>query len=361
MKNFLILFLSFTVFFTACDVKNNKQLADNQTSIDTITKIDTLKKSSVIIEDTTTFSPDFMEKMPSINADKWNEKRKFVGEFSVDSAMQNIFGTHFYHLPMDNYGNESDTEILPVAVWKIGSYTQKIFKNNWLGEYDTFPSKTNNIHTTNVIYDTLIIVNNIKFAVITTSTLATQYLPEFTHTGRFAGAFLGIALFEQKNEAWELQFYNPAIGYYGSFSVAPTPKIYEIGQNKLGVIVEYANGGAGGPFYSDLYIHTVNKESPLIFEEHFMDRIHDEKSSWATIVSFENVGKQDFADIILTTKGHFLKQSFVEDGEELNLEDSNLPKSLQEKIKKQDDFDFVLKRTYQYGKGGYKMNKEEME
>jgi hypothetical protein len=297
--------------------------------------------------------------MPSINAAKWNDKSKFLGEFSVDSAMRQIFGIHFYQLPMDSYGNESDTEVLPVGVWKIDKYTQKIFKNNWLGEYDTFPNKTNNIHTTNAIYDTIITKNNKKLAVMATSTQATQYVPEFTHTGRFLGAFLGIAVFEQKNEAWELQFYNPAIGYYGSFSVAPAPKIYEIGLDKLGAIIEYVNGGAGGPFYSDLYVHILNKESPLIFEEHFMDRIHDEKSSWATVVSFENSEKQDFADIILTTKGHFLKQSFIENEEDLN--QVNLPKTLQKKIENQDDFDFTLRRTYRYEKGNYKMIEEKIE
>jgi hypothetical protein len=197
----------------------------------------------------------------------------------------------------------------------------------------------------------------------------TPQFPSFNNrVGRFSPAFLGIALFEQKKETknnipsishsdiWEFQFYNPAIGAYGSYSTAPKPKIYQIGKNKLGVIVTDANGGAGGPFYGDLFIHSLDKKSSLLFSEHFFNRKYGEKSSWYTTINFENTGNQEFADLVLTTEGHFLKESFTEIDEDIN--QVNFPKTLQKKIKTEDNFDFKVKRTYRYQKGKYQLINE---
>ncbi len=374
MKNKPKIYYLFFLFIMLSCTNNNKQPKDNpQNNIGSLEKTKNIPDSITTKRDfshidTMTVSPEFVEKLPIINAEKWLIKKQFKGNFSVDSAMHLIFEKNYFHLHFDAYGNESDTEILDVAMWKSQNFKLKTFFNSWNDYYDSFPNTRSKINETRANGDTIFELNGKNYAIISTSTLTCEF-PDFMRTGRFQKAFLGIALFEQKkqesnntknftqNDIWEFQFYNPAIGTYGSYSTAPKPKIYQIGKNQLGIIVTSANGGAGGPFYGDLFIHLLDKKSPLLFSEDFISRsCYDEKSSWGTVIKFENTNNQEFADLVLITEGHFLKASFTEIDEDIN--QMNFPKILQEKVKIADDFDFKLQRTYIYKNKQYALKNE---
>lgn len=369
MKKQSAIFYLFLLFVVLSCTSTNKQVENNTDSLQKVKNIPisiTTKRDFSHI-DTMTISPEFVEKLPIIHAEKWLSKKQFQGNFSVDSAMHLIFEKNYFHLPCDDFGNESETEILDVAVWKSQNFTLKTFHNSWSGDYDSFPNSSNKINETRANGDTIFSLNGKNYAIISTSTFTCEF-PDFMRTGRFQQAFLGIALFEQKNEEktntkntnenniWEFQFYNPAIGAYGSYSTASKPKIYQIGKNQLGVIVTSANGGAGGSFYGNLFVHSLDKKSSLLFLEDFFSRMYDGKSEWGTVIKFENTNNQEFADLVLTTEGHFLKASFVEAEEDIN--QMNLPKILQEKIKTTDDFDFKLQRTYVYKNKQYVLANE---
>lgn len=368
MKKQSAIFYLFLLLVVLSCTSKNKQVENNIDSLQN--KTDSLQKvknnpTSIATKrdfshiDTMTISPEFVEKLPIIHAEKWLSKKQFKGNFSVDSAMHLIFEKNYFHLPCDDFGNESDTEILDVAIWKSQNFTLKTFRNDWLEDYVNFPDSSNKINDTRANGDTIFELNGKNYAIISTSTLTCQF-PSFERFGRLNPAFLGIALFEKKDNAqnsfWEFQFYNPAIGAYGSFSTAPKPKIYQIGKNQLGVIVTSANGGAGGPFYGNLFIHSLDKKSSLLFSEDFFSRMYGEKSSWKTTIDFKNIANQEFADLVLTTEGHFLKESFTEIDEDIN--QMNFPKILQEKINTTDDFDFKLQRTYVYKNKQYVLANE---
>ena len=315
---------------------------------------DRLKKVNITFP-IDSISPHFVAQLPMLNVKKWHQKKQFQGKFSIDSVMQLIFGNNYLQLACDDFGNASTTEILNVALWKAKNANEKRFTNYWVEGYVAFPDTTNEMNETRVNGDTLISLSNKNYAIVSTSTIANKF-PDFMRVGRFSAAFLGIALLEQKGDTWELQFYNPAIGYYGSFSTAPKPQIHLIGQDNLAVVVEYANGGAGGPFYRDLFIHLLTKDAPLVFSETCVGRYYDGKCEWQTQVSFDNNKQERYSDLVLISNGHIWKESFKMIDEDISR--MNLSKLLQNKMEKQDDFDFNLQRKYHFQGKKYKLTKE---
>jgi hypothetical protein len=309
-------------------------------------------------------SASFLAKLPLLDSKIWQSKARFTGSFHQDSAMQVIFGKNCFRFACDYFGNEDDTKTLFMGIWKTENYPAKTFASLWEENQDTFPNPRNKINDTRANGDSIFEIGTKKYAILSTSTLSSSF-PEFSRTGRFQAAFLGIALFEQKNIDnilfWELQFYTPAIGLYGSYSTAPSPTYYLFGKKEIVLAIQQSNGGAGGPFYSQVYLHKLSNTSPLLLEEHFIARFYEQdgKGEWKTELSFAEMTDQEFPNLVLTTKGNFSKNSFTKSEE--NIETIGFPKSLEEKIKQQDDFDFTLIRTYQIQDNKYSLVGEVLE
>jgi hypothetical protein len=111
-------------------------------------------------------SPDFVERLPTIDAQNWLHKRQFKGSFSVDSAMHLIFEKNYFHFPFDDSGYESETEVLDVAVWKSQNFPLKTFYNDWVGDYDSFPNPSYKVNDTRVNGDTIFELNGKNYATI---------------------------------------------------------------------------------------------------------------------------------------------------------------------------------------------------
>ena len=198
MKTLYFIFLFILIQgIVACNSHTTSQKTHQQDTIKSSTPVfDTITKKKVnYYVDTVEISPTFVEQLSHLDAKKWIQHAYFQGDFSVDSAMYLIFGKYYLHLE-DSY---NDDEVIDVAIWKLKNYPIKTYEGDWTGEYCIFPDTLAKINETHILGDTIVQVSNKKYAIISTSTLACTFPSLDGGTGRFTRAFLGIAMFEQKN------------------------------------------------------------------------------------------------------------------------------------------------------------------
>ncbi|NIG54150.1 hypothetical protein [Chitinophaga sp. Cy-1792] len=128
---------------------------------------------------------------------------------------------------------------------------------------------------------------------------------------RFTGGLLGLAKFVKTDAGWKLRMYAPAIAAYGAFSQCPTPTPIQIGQDQYAFMMRHANGGPGGPFFTDYYMIAGNNGT----YQQVMAAFGSEKtqgdpeegnySSWTSTYAVPASEKKFFRDVLVTLKGNY--------------------------------------------------------
>ncbi|MBS1603594.1 MAG: hypothetical protein JST42_13070, partial [Bacteroidetes bacterium] len=144
-----------------------------------------------------------------------------------------------------------------------------------------------------------------------------------------------------------LEKFQPAIAAYGSFSQAPKPQPLEIGDGQYGFVIDHVNGGAGGPFWQNIYlIADVGVHFRQILAAYGTGKTpgFESKSSWKATCVVIPGAKRVYRDIVITCKGHFVAP-----------DPERLPLELKGKVKAGEQGEFTIRHLYAYSaKEGYK-------
>jgi len=178
-----------------------------------------------------------------------------------------------------------------------------------------------------------------------------SYDPDGLQMARFCGGLLGMAGFVRTDSGWRLQTFEPAIGAYGSFSQAPTPRPLLIGEHQYAYMVVHVNGGPGGPFQTNDYlIADIGGRYRQILAAYNCERTKsdDGQSSWTCTYRAQAAERRLFRDIVIVCKGQYFAADLASG-------DSNaLPKELKGKLKAGERGNFTITRVFSYSDGkGY--------
>jgi hypothetical protein len=302
--------------------------------------------SNMILSDTITkhFLP------PSIDYQDFEEKTISISlSFTPEQVMKTIFGKNYFYVL-----NDPDT--IKTALWKNQNFPLKSIPNTYSEEKFFFPDSS-------LTYDTRYLKDTIwansegkKYALISFSTSPIEYA-DLALVGRFSCAFLGVALFEQKADSFQLIDKNLGIGCYGAYSHAPLPSLVKIGAKKYALLIEQVNGGAGGPYYGVMFLHSLDKRNQLLFSESLTSRTMGVGSSWHSKIVFDSLSNKEMYDFKLITKGELMRDSFENIGESID----GLPLLLRNLMKKKDLTSFTWIREYTFKNGSYATAAERIE
>ncbi len=262
-------------------------------------------------------------------------------EFDLTAALKALFPGNYYryHKYGDSFGKEE------LVSWRCKDCPTAAFKG-WDGDdNEIFPLGEGNM---TLCTDTLQYIGDdgSRNVLVAFSTMPVQPL-EFMHTGRFSCSIMGLALFRAGNDKWELKYFSPALGCYGAFQSMPDIHLLRLGPNNYGCYLFNTNGGAGGPFYSDLYAFgIVNGKFKKIMEETGVQRFDAGGSEYRAALAGGNTPDA----IKMTITGMYSKNLFENDTT------SNLPKELMAYIAAKDSLNFIITREYWFTNGSYTLS-----
>ena len=171
------------------------------------------------------------------------------------------------------------------------------------------------------------------------------------YEGRFSCAILGLALYTREGDHWLLKAFSPAIGCYGAFQYMPALHLIKLGKNKYGFYLLNSNGGAGGPYYTDLYlVSIVNGKFKVLLSSDGVRRSNTGTSEWNMKIS-SHPDDTGYGPVTIRMKGDYSKWSFME-MDTL----SNVPPELQQAITQSDSFNFTITRQFNFRNGSYKLS-----
>lgn len=172
-----------------------------------------------------------------------------------------------------------------------------------------------------------------------------EFDPDGAQISRFTGGTIGFAKFTLVDSVWTLKYFQPAAGAYGAFSQCPTPELLLIGHDQYAFMLKSSNGGAGGPFYGNLYlIAGADGTYKEVLSANWVERtnVDENMSAWTCTYSAPLSNKRFFRDIIVTIKGNY------------NADDSeDLPDEVKPYAKnnKKGKFTLAKRYVYKWGKG----------
>jgi hypothetical protein len=275
--------------------------------------------------------------------------------FNCDSALKKLYPGNYYRLRTNVYKDS----VVVFEAWSCRECLKHKF-HGWCDENDTdeeFPLRDSN--ETQIGDTCSFILNDGKRGII--MSFATTYFEEdFIGTGRCSGVFMGLALFTEENKRWNLKAFNPAIGYFGMFQNPPRIHIFKFNQNNIGCYIGNMEQAGGGPDYIDAYIFGVfNNTFKIVLEKACVSRGNRQRDIWDTYLGRDsNQLTTRFPDLILITKGDYLKSGFdADDGEDT----SETLGSIKKIIRHLDNFDFTIISRYTFSGESYKFVKESVE
>ncbi|RFS20755.1 hypothetical protein DVR12_19555 [Chitinophaga silvatica] len=152
---------------------------------------------------------------------------------------------------------------------------------------------------------------------------------------RFQGGVLGMAKFILTDNGWKLRMFTPAIGGYGSFSQAPTPKPVQIGDDQWAFLLEHINGGAGGAYYAIGYlIAGIYGTYKKVMAAPYIRKVNDPEGEWSYTVEATGDKKQ-FRDLVFNVSGNYTEE-----------DKEYLPEELQALIKGKKKGSFSFQQKY---------------
>lgn len=172
-----------------------------------------------------------------------------------------------------------------------------------------------------------------------------EFDPDGAQTSRFTGGTIGLAKFVLTDGVWSLKYFQPAVGAYGAFSKCPAPELLLIGHDQYAFMLKSLNGGAGGPFYGNLYlIAGADGAYKEVLSAYAAQRTsgEDYPSSWDCVYNAPFSNKRFFRDIIVTIKGTYNAADF-----------DDLPEEVKPyaKSNKAGKFTLAKRYVYKWGKG----------
>jgi hypothetical protein len=266
--------------------------------------------------------------------------------FNPTEALKQLFPgnytrfTHPYYTP---------AEVIQIEGWTCEGCATKSFPG-WYGEdLSEFPFSEGNMTE----YKKLLRYTDDsgrQNIIMSFSTIGVQDL-ECMHCGRFSSAVLGLALFTKVKDKWVLRNFDPGVGYYGAFQTLPDIHLIKFGRNNYGCYLTHANGGAGGPFYSDMYVFGLvdNNFKVLLAESGVKRQYGGPKDEWGMKLG-KATGTAPFSDFSLIISGNYSKASFTEASDTI----TNLPPEVQKIAETKDRFQFTITRQYHFADGVYK-------
>ncbi|HXP51200.1 MAG TPA: hypothetical protein VN922_14675, partial [Bacteroidia bacterium] len=275
-----------------------------------------------------------------------------LGEpFSADSALKKLYPGNYYKLLTDKDYRPSVFE-----AWSCKASARHRF-HGWADDDSNgvvFPLPDSN---ETQIRDTLLFTYSSGQRNILISFATTDFETDFIGMGRFEGAFMGLALFTEENNKWNLKAFNPAIGYYGMFQHLPHMSLFEFSKGNMGCYIGNMEQGAGGPDYIDAFVFAVSGNTfKVVLEQGAVARGNRPRDCWDTYMAVDSTQlAKPFPDLKLTTKGDYLKSGFTDDdGEDTS---ATLP-AIKSIIKHKDNFDFTITSHYTFAGNSYKFVSE---
>jgi hypothetical protein len=277
-----------------------------------------------------------------------------IGEpFSVDVALRKLYPGNYYKLWTDKMPDSCVFE-----AWSCRACTKQVF-HGWADDDSNgvvFPLNDSN---ETQIRDTLLYINEKGQRSILMSFSTTLFEPDLMGIGRFEGAFMGLALFTEENNQWNLKAFNPAIGYYGMFQDLPHMSLFKFSKENVGCYIGRMQQGGGGPDYIDAFVFAISGNTfKVVLEQGMVARGNRARDCWDTYMTVDSTQMtKPFPDLTLVTKGDYLKSGFeADDGEDTSVTLGEI-KNI---IKHKDNFDFTITSHYTFVGDSYKFVSEDV-
>ena len=343
---FYFLTLAAIIATTACGSSSNNTGSDQNTDTGRVSGPDSVIQHYVQYlkdEDTATGEAGF-EAQEVLPAEIGKTKILRGKHFDQVAALKGLFpGTY---MKAFNPANEQDS--LTLSAWVCKDCRHDTL-SGWYGEDSaSFPYEEGNITRA---ADTLMYVDDAgrQNVIVSFSSVRLQD-PEFMSSGRFICAVLGLAWYTYEQGQWALKSFSPQLGCYGSFQTLPDLHLIKLGRNNFGCYFLNTNGGAGGPFYSDLYVYaSTGDRFRLVMSETGVKRSQFAVSGWDMHIDAADNGGP-YGDIQLAINGAYDKKGFEEEQDD----EANMPIEMRQLAKTKGNFRFIIRRQYKIAGSMYK-------
>ncbi len=180
---------------------------------------------------------------------------------------------------------------------------------------------------------------------------------ELDFNGRFIGAIMGLALFEETNGVWNLVDFIPAINSFGSFNSYINPLV-RVEHDNIFLIYNTYNGGAGGPYGDSdeiLWFNENEKTFKSVAKRDFLSLYNVRFAEWSSYYAFEVSKSSTCPDMIIETSGYYIGK-VMDDEDNMYLFDDAPEKFLEacrETDKLEAPFKFTLTRRFSLENNAY--------
>ena len=357
MKNIYLVHLScivaFAIFVCSCapnDPDGKKNVAKNDTAkLSDTAALSGRKRNSYKVSD-----PDIQFVAKQIDTKVFTAPLSIHGNrFAPVTALRQLYPGNYYSF-IDSFFVENDS--VSLTAWMCDGCPKQPFKGWWGEDHEAFPYDAGNL--TQYI-DTLLYTDEDgqQNEIISFSTLQLQDEGAM-YCGRTACAYLGLAWFTRENDAKQLRSFAPVLGCFGAFQGLPEIHLLKFGKNNYGCYLLNSNGGAGGPYYTELHVFgLVNGRFKSVLSIDNVERSNTGLSDWNMYINMESKNTDSsFNNILLTMAGKCAKISFDEYSETL----TEAPMEIRKLAEKKDSFSFKIVRDYGYEKGAYRPKTSEL-
>jgi hypothetical protein len=179
--------------------------------------------------------------------------------------------------------------------------------------------------------------------------------------GNGAGAFMGLALFTEESNGWQLKAFNPAVGLYGSYEVIPDIHPIRFGKDNLGCYIGDMLQGAGSPAYITAFMFGVfdNTFKKILVRDNTC-RGNRDRNVWDAVISIDSTtASNGFPDLIFTTDGDY-SSTYIDPMDDKNYAAEVALKEIRPYIKHKTNFDFTIKSRYTFSDTQYKLVNEDV-
>jgi hypothetical protein len=241
------------------------------------------------------------------------------------------------------------------VVWKTSTKkTKKLdsFFDETEGQFE-FPINEDGANETRFEDSFYYQINNTRYYAFFFSTAWYDGQVGFLRLGRFNCAILGVAVFRQAKNNWQLAFYNPALGCYGMFGTPNKPHKIQLGKQQYGFFITNGVAGGGAPYEANAYFYNLTDGVPLLFTVNDVVRNNTTISLWGFDVKTSEIENQPQYAININIEG------FINDYNP-DIEDvSGWPDEYKELAHKSGNYKFTHQQTFvPNAKGNYEFDDE---
>lgn len=269
--------------------------------------------------------------------------RTFSGKWSDDEALKILYPGNFVRISPYMNGDS-----ISVVTWICPECTPDSL-DGWDDEYPEIFPYQNGVDSRQLLTYPYTTKNGKKRVLFLTS--STAYSPDFILSGRFMCGIVGVAVFEQQPDGWQVNSFNPALTCAGAFGQAPPPDVLILGNgNDPSFALLNKNGGPGGPFIGDLEVYGYEKEGyAIVLVEEMVHREYEKDDQWNYQIT-PHVAGCKFCPLDLTMTG-FVNRRGRAEWDRLPTGLDSIPDS---------SFAFTWKRRLEYKEGLYRQTESEL-